>query len=97
MLELFGDSCSDVISWLNSATFYFAFVEGWAMYAESPLVGSDTDLYEDKPLYKYGMLTSVVRKCCYCCCCLLMLSLLSSLSLLLIVLLLFVAVIVVAM
>ena len=61
MTELFRDSCGDVIEWLNGVTFYFAFVEGWGMYAESPLTESDTDLYEGKPLYKYGVLTSMVR------------------------------------
>lgn len=43
-------------------TSYTAFTEGWALYAENPLIAYDTDTYEEQPLYKYGMLKSQVRK-----------------------------------
>lgn len=43
-------------------TSYTAFVEGWALYAENPLIAYDTDVYEGHPLYKYGMLKSQVRE-----------------------------------
>ena len=42
-------------------TSYTAFVEGWALYAENPLIAHDTDVYKGQPLYKYGMLKSQVR------------------------------------
>jgi len=59
-LEHFYDSCGGVIGWLDRETRYIAFIEGWELYAESPLI-SDTDVYDDKPLAKYGMLRSQVR------------------------------------
>lgn len=43
-------------------TSYTAFTEGWALYAENPLIAYDTDTYEGQPLYKYGMLKSQVGK-----------------------------------
>lgn len=43
-------------------TSYTAFVEGWALYAENPLIAYDTDVYEGHPLYKYGMLKSQVKE-----------------------------------
>ena len=54
--ELFGDKCGDVISWLNSASYYTAFTEGWALYAENPLIAEETDTYDNDPLQLYGML-----------------------------------------
>ncbi|KAL9985240.1 hypothetical protein ACROYT_G007617 [Oculina patagonica] len=54
--ELFGDKCGDVISWLNSASYYTAFTEGWALYAENPLIAEETDTYDNNPLQLYGML-----------------------------------------
>ncbi|KAL9986409.1 hypothetical protein ACROYT_G000554 [Oculina patagonica] len=54
--ELFGDSCGGVISWLNGASYYTAFTEGWALYAENPLIAEETDTYKDNPLQLYGML-----------------------------------------
>lgn len=35
---------------------YLEFSEGWALYAENPLVSKYTDTYKDDPLTKYGML-----------------------------------------
>ena len=54
--EHFRDSCGGVIKWLDQETYYTAFTEGWGLYAENPLIGEDTDVYEDEPLQKYGML-----------------------------------------
>lgn len=54
--ELFGDSCEGVISWLNGASYYTAFTEGWALYAENPLIAEETDAYDNDPLQLYGML-----------------------------------------
>ncbi|XP_020631918.1 uncharacterized protein LOC110068847 [Orbicella faveolata] len=56
LLEHFRDSCGGVISWLDSSTSYTAFSEGWALYAENPLVARDTNVYETEPFQKYGML-----------------------------------------
>ena len=61
-IEHFQDSCGGVISWLDSITYYTAFSEGWALYAENPLIAQDTDTYENEPLQKYGMLKWQVRK-----------------------------------
>jgi len=46
----------DVIDWLNKVTYYTAFTEGWALYAENPLLATETDLYDELPLQEYGML-----------------------------------------
>ncbi|KAK3717889.1 hypothetical protein QZH41_014886 [Actinostola sp. cb2023] len=54
--ELFSDDRGDVISWLNGVSYYTAFTEGWALYAENPLMNSETDVYYKLPLQKYGML-----------------------------------------
>ncbi|XP_028411285.1 uncharacterized protein LOC114533864 [Dendronephthya gigantea] len=54
--ENFNDDCQDVISWLNSAVHYPSFSEGWALYAEYPLLALETDTYENNALQKYGML-----------------------------------------
>ena len=32
------------------------------MYAEYPLIGRDTNAYDDEPMQKYGMLKWMVRK-----------------------------------
>eukprot|EP00111_Clytia_hemisphaerica_P016937 TCONS_00050225-protein len=47
---------NDVIDWLNTITYYTAFTEGWALYAENPLLATETTLYKDEPLQEYGML-----------------------------------------
>lgn len=60
--EHFQDTCGGEIAWVSSVTSYTAFLEGWALYAENPLIAYDTDTYEGEPLYKYGMLKSQVRK-----------------------------------
>ena len=31
-------------------------MEGWALYAENPLISDDTDVYDKEPMKKYGML-----------------------------------------
>ena len=54
-VENFEDNCGDTISWLHSTTYHTAFVEGWALYAESPLV-AETDVYDNNLMQKYGML-----------------------------------------
>ena len=54
--EHFRDTCGGVIGWLDSKTYYTAFLEGWALYAENPLVAKDTDVYDGQPMKKYGML-----------------------------------------
>ncbi|XP_068734656.1 uncharacterized protein [Montipora capricornis] len=55
-VEHFRDSCQDPISWIQRSTFYLEFAEGWALYAENPLIAMYTDAYRDDPLTKYGML-----------------------------------------
>lgn len=45
-----------MIAWLDSKTYYTAFQEGWALYAENPLISDDTDVYDNKPMKQYGML-----------------------------------------
>ena len=46
----------DPISWIQRNTFFLEFSEGWALYAENPLISKYTDTYNDDPLTKYGML-----------------------------------------
>jgi len=55
-VEHFRDSCGGVIGWLDSVTYYTAFTEGWALYAENPLIAQDTDTYKTEPMQKFGML-----------------------------------------
>ena len=52
---------------MSSVTSYTAFIEGWALYAENPLIAYDTDTYKDEPLYKYGMLKSQVQLTIHSC------------------------------
>ena len=54
--ELFSDTCGGVIAWLNGASYYTAFTEGWALYAENPLIAEETDTYDNDPLQLFGML-----------------------------------------
>lgn len=54
--EHFKDTCGGVIAWLDSKTYYTAFLEGWGLYAENPLISDDTDVYIGRPMKKYGML-----------------------------------------
>lgn len=46
------------MSWLDDATdaSFAAFTEGWALYSENPIMSDDTDLYNDNPIQKFGML-----------------------------------------
>ena len=55
-VEHFQDSCGGSIGWLNSETYYTAFTEGWALYAENPLIANDTNVYDNELMQKYGML-----------------------------------------
>ncbi|KXJ22654.1 hypothetical protein AC249_AIPGENE26565 [Exaiptasia diaphana] len=54
--ELFSNDRCDVISWLNGVSYYTAFTEGWALYAERVLISQETNIYDNLPLQKYGML-----------------------------------------
>lgn len=54
-VEHFQDNCEGVISWLDKETYYTAFVEGWGLYAENPLI-SETDVYDNNLMQKFGML-----------------------------------------
>ena len=63
-LEHFRDSCGGVIAWLDGLTSYTGFKEGWALYSEYPLIGGDTDTYNDEPMQKYGMLKWLVSLMC---------------------------------
>lgn len=54
-MEHFRDKCGGVPRWLDQETSYIAFIEGWALYAENPLLSDDTNLYDDDLLQKYGM------------------------------------------
>lgn len=60
-MEHFRDSCGGVISWLDGSTYYTAFTEGWALYAENPLIARETKVYDKEPFQKYGMLKWQVR------------------------------------
>ena len=60
--EHFLDTCDGVISWLASKTYYTAYNEGWALYAENPLISDDTDVYDGEPMQKHGMLKWQVSK-----------------------------------
>lgn len=51
-----------MIGWLDSVTYYTAFTEGWALYAENPLIAEDTDAYKNEPMQKFGMLKWQVRR-----------------------------------
>ncbi|XP_028402716.1 uncharacterized protein LOC114525533 [Dendronephthya gigantea] len=55
-LEYFNDPCEDVLKWLDKKSRYSYFTEGWALYAETPLVSENTDTYHGHPLEEYGML-----------------------------------------
>ena len=63
-VEHFSDECGGIPDWLNSLTYYTAFTEGWALYAEKPLIADDTDTYEgaENLMQKYGMLKWQVRQ-----------------------------------
>ena len=41
---------------MDSSTYYTAFTEGWALYAENPLIARETNVYDEVPFQKYGML-----------------------------------------
>ncbi|XP_015767204.1 PREDICTED: uncharacterized protein LOC107345966 isoform X4 [Acropora digitifera] len=55
-IEHFGDNCGGVIEWINLNPKYGAFTEGWALYAENPLIAQYTDAYNNEPMQKFGML-----------------------------------------
>jgi len=54
--EHFTDSCEGPIRWIAVNTLYLAFAEGWALYAENPLIPENTSAYQVDPISKYGML-----------------------------------------
>ena len=58
LTEHFRDPCGGEVAWIDSETYYTAFTEGWALYAENPLIAQDTDTYKDPETFfqKYGML-----------------------------------------
>ena len=59
--EHFRDKCGGLPSWFDKQQSYTVFVEGWALYAENPLLSHDTDLYKDNMLQEYGMTKWQVR------------------------------------
>lgn len=61
-IEHFQDNCGGVIKWLDGATAYTAFIEGWGLYSENPVISDDTDTYKNNLLQKYGMLKWQVSK-----------------------------------
>ncbi len=44
------------MKWLDDQTYYTAFTEGWALYAENPLIAQQTDTYKTELMQKFGML-----------------------------------------
>jgi len=56
LTEHFRDKCGGPEGWLDDKTFYTAFTEGWALYAENPLIAQDTDVYKENLMQKFGML-----------------------------------------
>ncbi|EDO47486.1 predicted protein [Nematostella vectensis] len=59
--EHFRDACGGIMRWLDKQMSFIAFQEGWALYAENPILSHDTNLYEDNVLQRYGMLKWQVR------------------------------------
>jgi len=63
-MESFRSKCNDVISSISRPNYFPGFTEGWATYAEYPLMTNDTDIYSNTAnnsnknvvLQKYGML-----------------------------------------
>lgn len=55
------DKGGGLLEWLDIETFYLIFAEGWAFYAENPVIAEDTDIYQDDIMQKYGMLQWQVR------------------------------------
>ena len=56
LTEHFRDKCGGPEGWLDDKTYYTAFTEGWALYAENPLIAQGTDIYKDNLMQKFGML-----------------------------------------
>lgn len=56
LTEHFRDKCGGPEAWLDDKTYYTAFTEGWALYAENPLIAQGTKIYDDNPMQKFGML-----------------------------------------
>ena len=56
MTEHFRDKCGGPEGWLDDKTYYTAFTEGWALYAENPLIAQGTNIYKDNLMQKFGML-----------------------------------------
>ena len=60
-MEHFKDKCGGFPKWLDDQTYYTAFTEGWALYAENPLIAQQTDTYKENLMQKFGMLKWQVR------------------------------------
>ena len=55
-LEMFQIPCSNgLYSFFHELAYFSSFVEGWALYAENPLLSHDIDIYKDNLLQKIGM------------------------------------------
>ena len=55
-MEHFRDNRGGVVRWLDHISHYTALSEGWALYAEIPLIAQETDVYDNEPFQKYSML-----------------------------------------
>ena len=60
--EHFRDKCGGTPQWLDKNTYYIAFQEGWALYAENPILSDDVNLYKDNILQLFGMYKWQVTK-----------------------------------
>ena len=63
-MEHFKDKCGGNIKWIDSQAYYTAFTEGWALYAENPLIAQQTDTYNGEEMQKFGMLKWQARYIC---------------------------------
>ena len=62
-MEYFHSHCGGILAWLDEQQGGFpAFVEGWALYSENPVMSDDTELYIDQKIQTYGMLKWQVSK-----------------------------------
>jgi uncharacterized protein (DUF885 family) len=60
--ERFSTADDGIIKWLSDFIYFLGFQEGWALYAEDPLIAKDTDAYKGFPLRQYGTLKWQVRR-----------------------------------
>ncbi|XP_031561184.1 uncharacterized protein LOC116297157 [Actinia tenebrosa] len=54
--ERFSAADNGIMKSLSSFMYFLGFQEGWALYAEDPLIATDTDTYKDFPFRRYGTL-----------------------------------------